>query len=589
MEELIRGGFIAGVLDITTTELADELAGGVLSAGPNRLEAAGEDGHPAGRLGRRPRHGQFRRARTVPAKYADRKFYRHNPLVTLMRTTVEENAALGGIDRRQAQPGQGADDLHDPAEGVSRRSTPKASRSTTRQPMRPFSRRSKSRSRQERDAGRDGHRHQRSGICHPGRRAAPRPSGGCGAPLSMRYAREQVAGRLRKVIAAGHPVIAAGAGIGLTAKFTERGGADLIVVYNSGRYRMTGYSSLAGYLPIGDANGIVKEMGEREVLPVTRATPVIAGVFAADPTREMGAFPRGAGPARLFRRDQLPGRGVARGRARAGLRILRPRLPAGARHDRAGARDRAVHPGLCLHGRGGCAHERRRCRLHCRAYGEHRRRLGRTGTGHRPRCGSEADAGNRRHGAGGQAGRDRAVPRRPDRYAAPTSPSSSSGPTSTVSSARRAWSGCRSRKRSRTSPGPSRPCRSAALRSAGAAPAGSGPQAREAKVKELRFAQIGSGLMGKAYAPALAQISDVVLAAGGDAAIARWSSTSTRKARARTPPVTATSAGAWAGRRRSTIPRLTSSWCLFRTTSTARSCSPPRLPASISVARSRSP
>jgi predicted TIM-barrel enzyme len=103
----------------------------------------------------------------------------------------------------------------------------------------------------------------------------------------MRFTRQDVLDRLRKTIAARSPVIAAGAGIGLSAKFTERGGADLIIVYNSGRYRMTGYSSLSGYLPIGDANGIVKEMGEREILPVVRNTPVIAGIFGCDPTRDM--------------------------------------------------------------------------------------------------------------------------------------------------------------------------------------------------------------------------------------------------------------------------------------------------------------
>ena len=106
----------------------------------------------------------------------------------------------------------------------------------------------------------------------------------------MQFSRTEVLKRLKKTIAGGAPVIAAGAGIGLSAKFTERGGADLIIIYNSGRYRMTGYSSLSGYLPIGDANGIVKEMGEREILPVTRSTPVIAGVFASDPTREMSHF-----------------------------------------------------------------------------------------------------------------------------------------------------------------------------------------------------------------------------------------------------------------------------------------------------------
>ena len=106
----------------------------------------------------------------------------------------------------------------------------------------------------------------------------------------MRQSRESIVAKLDKVRGAGRPVIAAGAGIGLSAKFTERGGADLVIIYNSGRYRMTGYSSLCGYLPIGDANGIVKEMGEREILPVVKSVPVIAGVFGADPTRDMRHF-----------------------------------------------------------------------------------------------------------------------------------------------------------------------------------------------------------------------------------------------------------------------------------------------------------
>ena len=140
MEELIRAGFIAGVLDITTTELADELAGGVLSAGPDRLEAAGEMGIPqvvsAGALDM----VNFGAPETVPAKYADRTFYQHNPLVTLMRTTPEENAALGEIIAEKAQPGEGADGLHDPEERRVARSMSRASRSTTPPPMRPFRR-----------------------------------------------------------------------------------------------------------------------------------------------------------------------------------------------------------------------------------------------------------------------------------------------------------------------------------------------------------------------------------------------------------------------------------------------------------------
>ena len=86
----------------------------------------------------------------------------------------------------------------------------------------------------------------------------------------MRYTRDEVLERLRAEIAAGRPIIGAGAGTGISAKFAEAGGADLIIIYNSGRFRMAGHGSLAGLLAFGDANPIVKEMGEREVLPVVR-------------------------------------------------------------------------------------------------------------------------------------------------------------------------------------------------------------------------------------------------------------------------------------------------------------------------------
>src|SRR6185437_15362940 len=99
----------------------------------------------------------------------------------------------------------------------------------------------------------------------------------------MQFTRQQVLERLRAKIETGRPVITAGAGIGISAKFSERGGADVIVVYNSGRYRMAGYTSVSGFLPIGDANAIVLEMGECEILPAVRNTPVVAGIFAPDP------------------------------------------------------------------------------------------------------------------------------------------------------------------------------------------------------------------------------------------------------------------------------------------------------------------
>lgn len=98
--------------------------------------------------------------------------------------------------------------------------------------------------------------------------------------------REESLGRLRAQVVKGVPIIGAGAGTGMSAKFAERGGADLIIIYNSGRYRMAGRGSLAGLLPYGDANQIVKEMAA-EVLPVVEDTPVLAGVCGTDPFRLM--------------------------------------------------------------------------------------------------------------------------------------------------------------------------------------------------------------------------------------------------------------------------------------------------------------
>ena len=95
--------------------------------------------------------------------------------------------------------------------------------------------------------------------------------------------------RLRTQVEAGRPIIGAGAGTGISAKFAERGGVDLIIIYNSGRYRMAGRGSLAGLMPYGDANAIVVDMA-REVLPVVVNTPVLAGVCGTDPFRLMRVF-----------------------------------------------------------------------------------------------------------------------------------------------------------------------------------------------------------------------------------------------------------------------------------------------------------
>jgi predicted TIM-barrel enzyme len=100
---------------------------------------------------------------------------------------------------------------------------------------------------------------------------------------------EQARRQLRETLAGGGVLIGAGAGTGLSAKCAEAGGADLIIIYNSGRYRMAGRGSLAGLMPYGDANAIVMEMAG-EVLPVVRRTPVLAGVCGTDPFRLMDRF-----------------------------------------------------------------------------------------------------------------------------------------------------------------------------------------------------------------------------------------------------------------------------------------------------------
>ena len=103
------------------------------------------------------------------------------------------------------------------------------------------------------------------------------------------FQRDDILSRLRAKVAAGQPIIGGGAGTGLSAKLEEAGGIDLIVIYNSGRFRMGGRGSLAGMMPYGDANAIVMDMA-REVLPVATRTPVLAGVCGTDPFRLMPLF-----------------------------------------------------------------------------------------------------------------------------------------------------------------------------------------------------------------------------------------------------------------------------------------------------------
>ena len=134
--------------------------------------------------------------------------------------------------------------------------------------------------------------------------------------------------RLRETVAAGEIVIGAGAGTGLSAKCAEAGGADLIIIYNSGRFRMAGRGSLAGLMPYGDANAIVVDMA-REVLPVVLDTPVLAGVCGTDPFRSMPRF-----------LDELRAMGFAGVQNFPTVALVDGALPPGTRGDRDGLRPR---------------------------------------------------------------------------------------------------------------------------------------------------------------------------------------------------------------------------------------------------------
>ncbi len=111
----------------------------------------------------------------------------------------------------------------------------------------------------------------------------PNPWTGKGNP----YTRQEVRDRLQSCVDQKKAIIAAGAGTGISAKFIEKGGADLIIIYNSGRFRMSGHGSTAGLMAYGDANAVAMEIGEFEVLPVVEEIPVICGVHGSDPRRRM--------------------------------------------------------------------------------------------------------------------------------------------------------------------------------------------------------------------------------------------------------------------------------------------------------------
>jgi len=134
----------------------------------------------------------------------------------------------------------------------------------------------------------------------------------------MAFTRQQVLDRLRKRIDEGVPIIGGGAGNGISAKFQEAGGVDLLIIYNSGRFRMNGRGSLAGCMPYGDANAIVMQMAG-DVLTVVKDTPVLAGVCGTDPTRLMDVFLKQVKEAGFAGVQNFPTVGLCDGVFRANL------------------------------------------------------------------------------------------------------------------------------------------------------------------------------------------------------------------------------------------------------------------------------
>jgi predicted TIM-barrel enzyme len=134
----------------------------------------------------------------------------------------------------------------------------------------------------------------------------------------MAFARKEILERLHAQRKSGKPIIGSGAGTGISAKFAEAGGADLLIIYNSGRYRMAGRGSLTGLLAYGDANAIVMDMAS-EVLPVVRNTPVLAGVNATDPFRLMPVFLRQVRDAGFSGVQNFPTVGIIDGTFRENL------------------------------------------------------------------------------------------------------------------------------------------------------------------------------------------------------------------------------------------------------------------------------
>ncbi|EER89618.1 hypothetical protein BDA96_10G148100 [Sorghum bicolor] len=328
MEDLVRGGFIQGVLDVTTTEVADHIVGGIMACDETRFDAIIENRIPlvlsVGALDM----VNFGARDTIPLAFAERNIHVHNEQVSLMRTTVEENKKFARFIADKINKSSSKVTICLPQKGISAIDAPgmpfydPEATSTLLGELNTLIKRTDIREVKllpyhindpefadalvdaflSMDVKASSSAQPKQGLnikrsCSSGQKISdssviwrPPVDFPDAKPETLRKTRS-ILHKLKEQISEGIPVIGAGAGTGISAKFEEVGGVDLIVLYNSGRFRMAGRGSLAGLLPFADANAIVLEMAN-EVLPVVKGVPVLAGVCATDPFRRMEYFLR---------------------------------------------------------------------------------------------------------------------------------------------------------------------------------------------------------------------------------------------------------------------------------------------------------
>ncbi|THU44789.1 hypothetical protein C4D60_Mb02t11060 [Musa balbisiana] len=330
MEELVRAGLIQGVLDITTTEVADYIVGGVMACDNTRFDAIMEKNVPSVLSVGALDMVNFGAKHTVPSLFQHRNIYVHNDQVSIMRTTMDENKKFAKFIAEKMNKSSSSIRICLPQKGVSSLDAlgkpfydPEATSVLINELDKLIE---KNEDRQVMifpnhindpefaealvDSFLEIFKFSRSGTPQQTVRTPESQSlvndilkgnysDGTAiwrAPIDFPDAKPETLQRTRKIldhlrqqINKGVPIIGAGAGTGISAKFEEAGGVDLIILYNSGRFRMAGRGSLAGLLPFADANAVVLDMAN-EVLPVVKRVPVLAGVCATDPFRRMDYF-----------------------------------------------------------------------------------------------------------------------------------------------------------------------------------------------------------------------------------------------------------------------------------------------------------